>query len=133
MKPSYLCTNLDCDRIREGLTPYCSSCNHSKRKAARFAVKDATKVVKPIKKVSDGRKEANEAYKPLRLDYLKHQPVCEINLSGCTRKATQIHHASMSELDYLNTDTWFSACMHCHHRLETEISADERKKRGWLI
>ena len=46
----------------------------------------------PIKKVSDNRKELNkEYYKDAKL-FIKENPLCQLQMNGCTKKAQHVHH-----------------------------------------
>ena len=132
MKLAWQCQHGECENPRMGSLEYCASCSQALRRLA----KDMNKIPKErkgIRKASAGRTLVNEAYKPLRLEYLRHHTACEINLSGCTRKSFEIHHASTSADDFLNSDTWFACCRNCHVNVETKLSADERRLRGLLI
>lgn len=88
---------------------------------------------KAIKKVSVKRKEKLKEYTPLRKQYLLDHPECEIKLIGCTVKATQIHHCSTSDLDFLNTKTWKACDDWCHNQVERVLSAKERREKGLLV
>jgi len=102
-------------------------------KAYPKPVKQPKKEKKPIPKTSAKRKEKLKAYTPLRKQYLLDHPNCEIKLIGCTGKATQIHHCSTSDLDFLNTKTWKAADDWCHGQVERVLSADVRRAKGLLI
>jgi len=110
----------------------CASCNKARRDKAKKAMQPKKKPKAP-KKVSDKRKAENAEYTPLRLQFLADNPECQMNFFGCTYYATQVHHCSMSHRDFLNLNTWKSACDHCHKICERELSADERKEMGLLI
>ncbi len=110
----------------------CDTHRREAKKAERIA-NQPVKKKKPLPKFSKKRKEENAEYKPLRLQYLADNPECQLNFFGCTYHATQIHHCSMSHLDFLNVSTWKSGCDHCHKIVERVLSADERKALGLLI
>lgn len=119
MKPDYLCSNDDCERVREGLTPFCSSCNHANRKAERQAQKDAAKVKKPIKKVADKRAKELREYSKLRREYLDCHPACEVR--ECHNRSKEIHHMQTRTNDnLLNTDLFLAVCPSCHHRITVD-------------
>lgn len=122
MKPSYLCQNTDCERVREGLTPFCSSCNHANRKAERQAQKDAAKVKKPIKKVADKRAAQLREYAKLRKEYLSLYPVCEEE--GCQAPSVDIHHQRGKENERLLDTNFFLATCREHHNFYTEKSKE---------
>lgn len=96
-------------------------------------VRKPKKAVKPLNKTSAKRKGKLKEYTPLRKQYLLDHPECEIKLIGCTGKATQIHHCSTSDLDFLNTKTWKSADDYCHDQVERVLSASVRREKGLLI
>lgn len=104
----------------------------ARRKAERLKNQHEKKR-KAIPKFSAKRKKENEEYKPLREKYLLDHPECELKFLNCTRVATQIHHCSMSHLDFLNILTWKSGCDNCHKIVERVLSAKERKEKGLLL
>jgi len=104
----------------------------ARRKAERLASKEK-KPAKRIPLTSEKRKGKLKEYTPLRKQYLADHPECEIRLIGCTGKATQIHHCSTSDKDFLNVKTWKSCDDHCHRIVETVLSAKTRKEKGLLI
>ncbi len=104
----------------------------SRRKRDRLSKVEKPKR-KAIKKVSDKRKKENDEYKPLREKYLLDHPECELKMLNCTIVATQIHHCSMSHLDFLNIHTWKGGCDSCHKIVERVLSAKERRDKGLLI
>lgn len=95
--------------------------------------KQPKKAKKRIPKTSAKRKAQLVIYRPLRKRYLLDHPKCEIKLIGCTGKSTQIHHTSMSDLDFLNTKTWKATCDGCHDQTERVLSAVARRAKGLLI
>ena len=122
MKPAYLCTNDDCQRVREGNTPFCSTCNHGLRKIARDLTKPP-KVIKPLKrqsirKVSPKRQEQNAEYSGERNAWIEGK-LCV----ACGWPATEVHHAAgrTNEL-LLEKKYWKPVCRACHI-LITEDSA----------
>ena len=81
---------------------------------------NSCKSVKPIKKVSEKHKETLKEYKPLREDFLKQNPYCQLRLQGCTYIADTIEHRmgkSYKEL-YLDTSKWFASCLNCNGVIE---------------
>lgn len=75
---------------------------------------------KPIKKISDKHKETLKEYKPLREDFLKQNPYCQLRLQGCTYIADTIEHRmgkSHKEL-YLDSSKWFASCLNCNQQIE---------------
>lgn len=121
MKPHYLCSNIDCERIREGLTPFCSSCNHAQRKGERQAEKAASKVKKPIKKVSKKRQTELVAYnKEVKLFLIGKKCAWP----GCNAKATENHHARGRENELLFVREWWTPSCNFHHTYATEHSKE---------
>ncbi len=128
-----ICTTPDCDNYTEGTTDFCGSCNHTRRKAERLALKEKPKP-KAIPKVSAKRKEKLKEYKILRQNYIFAHPKCQIKIMGiCTFTSLEIHHCSMSDNDFLNTSTWKASCPECHRHTETILSAADRKEKGLLL
>ena len=71
---------------------------------------------KPINKVSKNRQKQLDLYYPLREAFLKVHKWCELKVdSGCTKKATEVHHAEGRHNDLLlNVEKFKAACRHCH-------------------
>jgi hypothetical protein len=124
------CSIEDCDNPREGNTEHCASHNFEKRKAEREAKK--VKVVKPVKKVSERRADELKEYPSKKRKFLNENPNCQLKQIGCTGKATEIHHCSISANNFLNEKTWKGGCSNCHHFVEVYMSAEERRILGLL-
>jgi hypothetical protein len=78
------------------------------------------KYVKPISKVSDKHKETLKEYKPLREEFLKQNPNCQLKLQGCSFVATTVEHRmgkAYKEL-YLDNSKWFASCLNCNQQIE---------------
>jgi hypothetical protein len=46
---------------------------------------------------------------------IKDRPWCELRLSGCTRRAVDVHHTRGKDGGYyLDVATWLMACRSCH-------------------
>lgn len=125
-----ICTSDGCENPCEGTTLFCATHNYEQRKAERDSKK--VKVIKPINKVSEKRADELKEYPKKKKQYLEFKMHCEIKLEGCTKSATQIHHCSKDAKNFLNTDTWKGACAHCHHRVEFEMPAEQRRELGLL-
>jgi hypothetical protein len=67
-----------------------------------------------IERNSQKTKSKLEIYYLLRPIYLLFFPDCGINLPGCTRIATEIHHKQGRGRYLLAVFTWVSACRRCH-------------------
>jgi hypothetical protein len=124
----YICTECGSNKIENRDLGLCPSCNKARRDKENAKVK----VVKPIKVVSERKAIELTEYKKLRKDFLSFKNACELKLPGCFISATEIHHNSMNEKDFLNTDTWTAICRNCHKKIETEMSAAERREKGLL-
>lgn len=74
---------------------------------------------KPIAKATDKRAKENREYMALRKVYLENHQVCEANIKGCTRKATEVHHASgRIGKRLVDVSTFVPLCGNCHHWVE---------------
>ncbi len=83
---------------------------------------------KPIPKVSEKRKVQLEQYYPERDKFLKERPLCELKVdSGCTIKATEVHHTYTRAGEMLlDVKFWKAGCRHCHdHATEHSKEAIE--------
>ena len=130
-KPHFLCTIDDCDRVKEGNTPYCSTHNHGFRKMAR----DLSKPVAPpkplkrsaIRKVSPKRAEQNLEYAGERNAWIEGKKCV-----ACGDPATEVHHAAGRTNDLLlEKKYWKPVCRPCHV-LITEDSA-WAIQNGWSL
>lgn len=131
-KLSWQCIEGDCERPREGNTERCSSHNAVARKDLRDLKKQKEKRFVPISKMSQTRAAEMAEYVPLREQYLKDNPECAFKFEGCSKKATTIHHRSMSADDFLIVATWLGGCLHCHTVCEN-MPADVRREKLFLI
>lgn len=93
---------------------------------------DEKKQPKPIAKRSEKLKEQMKLYKPQVKKFLAkpENRFCKIQMPGCTKKATCVHHAAgrigeklMDEKDYI------PACIHCN--LAVEINDLEAREKGF--
>lgn len=131
MKSPY-CSVQDCDNYCEGTTDQCARHNAEDRKQLRDLKRQKEKRLVPISKMSQKRAGEVAEYIPLREQYLKDNPICAFKFEGCTGKATDIHHRSMSESDFLIVDTWLGGCRHCHTICEA-MPAEERRNKLFLV
>ena len=123
------CTFPDCESPREGSTLFCASHNFQTRKDERDSKK--VKIVKPVKKVSESRAKELTEYPRMKKEFLEEKMMCEINLPGCWKLVTQIHHVSKDAKNFLNKATWKRSCAWCHPLLE-DMPAEERRNLGLL-
>src|SRR6478609_3794120 len=102
------CSILGCDNPCEGTLWICATHNAEKRKAERNAKK--VKIVKPPRKVSPRKAKELDEYLVLKAEFLETKNACEIRLPGCFLSSYEVHHCSMSDKDFLNTETWLAVC-----------------------
>lgn len=110
-----------CPNMVEGNTDYCASHNAAIRKAQRVK----TKVVVPVKKITEKRAKQNREYLEMREQFLEQYPICQC--VDCFNPSTQIHHRA-GKANSLLTDpeNFFAICDDCHKRI-TEHSAQAIK------
>lgn len=108
---------------------------HYLRKSDRDFKKAALKVPpKRPSKFSEKKAAKILPYAILRRNYLNENPVCQIRIDGvCIGPSEEIHHCSMSDLDFLEVSTWKASCVVCHRWVESMMSAEERRAKGLLI
>ena len=125
------CSIPDCDNPVEGRTEMCASHNYEQRKSEKQSKK--VTIVRPANKVSPKRAKELQEYNKLQKEQLKEHPECQIKILGvCIGKATTNHHSAKRGKNYLNKETFLSACLPCHEFLETKLSAAERRDLGLL-
>lgn len=129
---------LDCGNEKIEAEGRCASCRHAIRKAEREASKpkkvyQLPRQNKPIPKVSEKRSVDNEKYDGLRKAFLVDNPDCQAKLLECEKKSTDVHHAAKRGRNFLEVSTWMAVCRTCHTRIETVLSAPERREQGFLI
>lgn len=74
---------------------------------------------KPIKPISEKRKEENKEYKISRLKYLLSHPKCEASLIVCTGYSTEIHHSEgRVGTNFLDSTKFLAVCHECHMWIE---------------
>lgn len=90
------------------------------------------KARKAMKPVADKRRKQNAEYSVVRVEFLTDNPVCQIQVEGCTHEATEVHHKK-GRIDKLLTNKEFfcAACSSCHHW--AEMNPDEAKEKGVSI
>lgn len=131
-KIHWMCEHDDCEAVKVGTTKYCMTHLKGLQKVTRDLKRQKEKRFIPISKMSQKRAEEMAEYIPLREEYLKQNPDCAFKFEGCTGKATDIHHRSMSADDFLIVDTWLGGCRHCHTICEN-MPAEERRTKLYLI
>lgn len=110
------CQYPDCDSMVEGTTDYCGTHNRELRR------KPKTKVVRPVKRVTEKRAAQNREYSAMRKEFLKEYPVCQVK--GCSKPATSVHHIKGRSNDLLtDPENFMAICDDCHRTI-TEHSAE---------
>ncbi len=126
-----------CDNYCEGRTDQCGTHNaldrSMERKAAKFKIDFEIKIKYKMPKVTDKMAADLRIYYKRKDEHLKEHPNCQIRLIGCTGKATQLHHAAKRGKNLTNKETFMSACGYCHDFVEFQMSAAERREKGFLI
>lgn len=111
---------------------YCRECWFKMKPTKPLSRSTLPKLQKPIPKQSDRRKKEQVLYSTMRLQFLKINPNCVMNIKGlCTMKATEIQHLKGRGKYYLDTTTWMSACHYCHSY--TTDHPEEAIENGWAI
>lgn len=127
-----VCDVEGCENLVEGRTLMCASHNHEARKQERLSTK--VKVVQPVKKITAKHTKELVDYGVLRRIYLQEHPECEIQIPGiCDGQATSVHHCAKRGVNLLKSDTFKSACGSCHTYIETKMSAEQRREKGFLL
>lgn len=115
---------------QEGKKRYCKSCWFkiiSNEKIIPFFKKQKT-----ISKESEKRKKEHVIYSIMRLQFLKNNPYCGMNIQGiCLGKANEIQHLKGRGKYYLDTRYWLSGCSPCH-RYATD-HPQEAINNGWAL
>lgn len=102
--------------------------SHGKEKYCKECWYDIDKPKKPSP-ISKKMKESLDTYSKRRIAFLVINHVCQANLQGCTKKATEVHHKAgrIGEL-LLLISKWLAVCRNCHSYIETH--PDEAKELG---
>lgn len=131
-KLHWQCEHEDCESPRVGDSPYCMTHLQGLKKVQRDLRRQKEKQFIPISKMSQKRAAEMAEYIPLREQFLKENPECAFKFDGCTKKATTIHHRSMSADDFLIVDTWLGGCLSCHSICES-LPSEVRREKLYLI
>jgi len=122
-----------CGTLKVERNGYCATFNADQRKAERQAIKDASKVKKPIKKVSAKHRKELADYTIQRRQYLAGHTECEARVSPqCDGDSCEVHHSAKRGVNLLNIDTFVAVCRPCHVYIETVMSAEDRRDKGLL-
>lgn len=127
------CINCGGSPVENHSTMLCASCSHAARKQERLSKK--VKIVQPIRKVSKKMAKDLQDYGVLRRKYLLENPVCQSGLPGdiCDCLSVEVHHRAKRGKNLLDASTFMALCRSCHTYIETVMSAEERRERGFLI
>jgi len=128
-----LCIECEVAPIENKETGLCAGCGQAMRKAERVASKE--KKIYRITKVSPKLAKELKKYSGqggTREQHLKEHPNCQLKLQGCEGVATQVHHSAKRGKNLNNVKTFLSACQNCHDFVEFQMSAKERRERGFL-
>jgi hypothetical protein len=122
-----------CNSFKTERNGYCATYNADQRKAERQALKDASKVKKPIRKVSKKQAKELQDYSIQRRQFLAGHPECEARVAeNCDGDACEVHHSAKRGKNLLNVETFIAACRPCHRYIEDVMSSDERREKGLL-
>lgn len=119
-----LCIQCDCRPIENKDTGLCATCGFENRRLERKL--KTTKVVVPIKKITEKRAKQNREYLEIREQFLEQYPVCQVK--DCQNKATEIHHIQGRANDLLTNPENFLAICSTHHTHFTTNSAEAIKE-----
>ena len=79
----------------------------------------SVKVPKALNKISEKRKDINQALRTIYPSFLAKHPKCEIKSPECTKIATVIHHTKgRGPNEILDQTTWKSSCERCNGWIE---------------
>ena len=105
---------------------YCWSCHSNNIKSQK-----PSKSIIP--QVSSRKKKKDLEYSKLRKRYLEDNNICRVDVKGCTKKATDIHHTyagSNRDTYYLIQSTWIPVCRNCHNWIHA--NPKEARKLNYL-
>lgn len=134
-KLPWYCTIKGCENPKVGNSPYCQTHVKGLQKMAKDIKKAQEKKAnqKQIAKMSEKRKKDVKIYASKREEHLAKHPNCQIRIMGiCLGKGTEVHHSGKRGKNYLNEETYLTACGPCHSFVETKMSAAERREKGFL-
>lgn len=134
-KLPWWCEFDECESPKVGNSRYCMTHLKGMDKLSKDIRKAQEKKAnqKQIAKMSEKRKKEMPIYKDKREEHLAKHPHCQIKIMDiCLGRATEIHHAGKRGKNYLNEETFMSACSPCHEFVETKMSAVERREKGFL-
>jgi hypothetical protein len=86
------------------------------------------KVPKEIPKRSEKMQDAMAEYKPQMIAFLKKNPVCKADLSGCKKKAVAVHHQKGRTNELLHDQRyWLPVCVPCHAEIHVQDLMSKQK------
>lgn len=104
---------------------YCKSC-WLKYKSSETIPLKKRKYINPVSKKTQ---VLNDAYKPIRRDFILSNSICQAALPGCTSYATDVHHKKGRGKYMLAMKTWLSVCRQCH--IWIELNPNEAIELGF--
>lgn len=110
----------------EGRKKYCKQCWSCHSGEVRQTSKRT-----PLRPRSSKQQKLEAAYKVLRETFLDAHPMCQAHLSGCTLKATDIHHKAGRGEYLLDQSTYLAVCRTCHTYIETH--PEESKELSFSV
>lgn len=123
-----------CENYCEGSTDYCASHNLLIRKQSRESLKP--KKTYQIPKVSKKMKTQLKTYSQKRKEHLNKHPDCQIKLKDICkndRATNSIHHSAKRGSNLNKELTYLTACIPCHHHIESVMSASDRRHLRFLV
>lgn len=85
-----------------------------------------------MRRVSKKRAKQLREYKPLSLQYLEDNPMCEVH--DCSNPSNQVHHKrGRSGNRLLEVDFFMACCSSCHPRRIHETDVQWAKDHGYIL
>lgn len=111
---------------------YCAECWRRIKPTTSLKRSTLPKYQKQVPKQSDRRKKEQVLYSTMRLQFLKYNPICKMNIPGlCTKIATEVQHLKGRGKYYLDITFWMPACHFCHSYATDH--PEEAIQNGWAI
>ncbi len=85
-----------------------------------------------LRPVSKKQSAKLSVYSRLRKEFLSENDVCQARLTGCTYRATDIHHTAGRGPSLNRVETWMGVCRNCHdiiHRMPKDLAYARGFKR----
>lgn len=108
----------------------CEVCYRKQLRPIQRTSKPTSRKPCKISKVSKSQVTRNKKYLELRKIHLEEKPLCEAQLPGCSRIATEIHHKGGRDGENLFRH-FLSVCRGCHETIE--MNPEMAKEREFTI